>query len=100
MVDKSQIKQIFHQSSELLVMSVLVFQEPREPRLQVLCDTLGVTNTISTSIAAKFQLPVYVTCYWLSKADPQPHIEHLWSLLLGFVFGELSGRYKGQEGDA
>ncbi|XP_031432797.1 protein asteroid homolog 1-like [Clupea harengus] len=75
-------------------------KKPLKLRRQVLYDTLGVTSIISTSIAAKFQLPVYVTCYWLSKADPQPHIEHLWSLLLGFVFGELTGRYMGQEGIA
>ncbi|XP_048116668.1 protein asteroid homolog 1-like [Alosa alosa] len=75
-------------------------EAPRELRLKVLNDTLGVSKLISTPIAAKFQLPVYVTCYWLSKADPQPCLEHLWALLLGFVFGELSDRYKGETGIA
>ncbi|KAG5271239.1 hypothetical protein AALO_G00177460 [Alosa alosa] len=72
---------------------------PWKLRLQVLYDTLGVSKLISTP-NAKFQLPVYVTCYWLSKADPRPCLEDLWALLLGFVFGELNGRYKGETGIA
>ncbi|KAL2079435.1 hypothetical protein ACEWY4_025179 [Coilia grayii] len=73
-------------------------QAPHETRLQVLCDTLRMTKPIPTSIAPKFQLAVCVTCYWLSKADPHPRMEDLWALLLGFVFGELSGRHKGKQG--
>ncbi|XP_063054713.1 protein asteroid homolog 1-like [Engraulis encrasicolus] len=73
---------------------------PKETRLQMLRDALGMTKPIPNSIAAKFHLAVYVTCYWLSRADPQPRMEHLWALLLGFVFGELSGRHKGKEGIA
>ncbi|XP_063054712.1 protein asteroid homolog 1-like isoform X2 [Engraulis encrasicolus] len=73
-------------------------QAPKETRLQVLRDALGMTKPIPNSIAAKFHLAVYITCYWLSRADPQPRMEHLWALLLGFVFGELSGRDKGKEG--
>ncbi|KAL2084686.1 hypothetical protein ACEWY4_020204 [Coilia grayii] len=75
-------------------------QAPHKTRLQVLRDALGMTKPIPTSIAAKFQLAVCVTCYWLSRADPQPRMEHLWALLLGFVFGELSGRHKGETGIA
>ncbi|XP_063054053.1 protein asteroid homolog 1-like isoform X2 [Engraulis encrasicolus] len=56
-----------------------------------------MTKPIPNSIAGKFHLAVYVTCYWLNRADPQPCMEHLWALLLGFVFGELSGRHKGKE---
>ncbi|KAI1885640.1 hypothetical protein AGOR_G00205910 [Albula goreensis] len=59
-------------------------------RLQVLLDTLGVEKSILPLVPSHLQLPVCVTCYWLTHAKPKPDLQHLQSLLLGIVIGEFS----------
>ncbi|KAM9431903.1 single-strand DNA endonuclease ASTE1 [Clarias gariepinus] len=59
-------------------------------RLQVMLEALGV-NPISDSLHVPegLQLPVYVTCFWLKNAKPEPRTEMFWALLTGFVHGYL-----------
>uniref|UniRef100_A0AAY4ABE7 Asteroid domain-containing protein n=1 Tax=Denticeps clupeoides TaxID=299321 RepID=A0AAY4ABE7_9TELE len=51
-------------------------------RLQVLFDTLGVTE-VSDAVPLELHLPVYVTRFWLMHSRPRR--EHFMALLLGFV---------------
>ncbi|XP_076866852.1 single-strand DNA endonuclease ASTE1 [Brachyhypopomus gauderio] len=68
-----------------------LWEAPRHVRLQVLMDTLQVTHhPDSLSIPVNLHLAMYVTCYWLKHAQPEPKAETYWALLIGFVYGELS----------
>ncbi|XP_051577904.1 protein asteroid homolog 1-like isoform X2 [Myxocyprinus asiaticus] len=64
-------------------------EEPHNVRLQVLLDTLGVPTVVLKAIPLDLQLQVFVTHYWMVNAQPQPSQVHLWSLLLGMVYGKL-----------
>ncbi|KAL0171531.1 hypothetical protein M9458_031842, partial [Cirrhinus mrigala] len=56
------------------------WKEPRNVRLQVLLDTLGVSSEM-------LKLEMFVTRYWLVNAQPPPSQVHLWGLLSGMVYG-------------
>ncbi|XP_064200367.1 protein asteroid homolog 1-like [Anguilla rostrata] len=66
-------------------------------RLEFLLETLKVKPSLLRLVPSHLHLPVCVTCFWLTHAEPRPDLQHLQALLLGFVFGELS-RVKIQEG--
>ncbi|XP_061098911.1 protein asteroid homolog 1 [Conger conger] len=66
-------------------------------RLKVLLDTLEVKRSLLSLVPPHLHLTVCVTCYWLSHAEPQPDLQHLQALLVGFVFGELN-KVKTKEG--
>ncbi|XP_051999927.1 protein asteroid homolog 1 [Xyrauchen texanus] len=66
-----------------------LWKEPHNVRLQVLLDTLGVPIDKLKAIPLDLQLQVFVTHYWMANAQPQPSQVHLWSLLLGMVYGKL-----------
>ncbi|XP_017569910.2 protein asteroid homolog 1-like [Pygocentrus nattereri] len=60
-------------------------------RLQIFLDTLGVSQVPERlHVLPSLQLAVYVTCYWLKHAQPEPRPEFFWALLVGLVYGELS----------
>lgn len=78
---------------------VIVFQASQHLRLQVVLEALGV-NPISDSLHVPegLQLPVYVTCFWLKNAKPEPRTEMFWALLTGFVHGYLCRDEQTQKG--
>ncbi|XP_036414358.1 protein asteroid homolog 1-like [Colossoma macropomum] len=60
-------------------------------RLRIFLDTLGVLQVPERLLVLpSLQLAVYVTCYWLKHAQPEPKPEFFWALLVGLVYGELS----------
>ncbi|KAF5900058.1 protein asteroid 1-like, partial [Clarias magur] len=67
-----------------------LWEAPQHLRLQVVLEALSV-NPISDSlhVPEDLQLPVYVTCFWLKNAKPEPRAEMFWALLTGFVYGYL-----------
>ncbi|XP_052002835.1 protein asteroid homolog 1-like [Xyrauchen texanus] len=66
-----------------------LWKEPHSVRLQIFLDTLGVPTGVLKAIPQDLQLQVFVTCYWIINAQPQPSQVHLWSLLLSMVYGKL-----------
>uniref|UniRef100_A0A3Q2E415 XPG N-terminal domain-containing protein n=1 Tax=Cyprinodon variegatus TaxID=28743 RepID=A0A3Q2E415_CYPVA len=52
-------------------------------RLQVLLETLGVTEESLSLLPPELKLPAAVTCYWFLKAQPTPDFTELEALLLG-----------------
>ncbi|XP_051575766.1 protein asteroid homolog 1-like isoform X2 [Myxocyprinus asiaticus] len=66
-----------------------LWKEPHSVRLQIFLDTLGVPTGILKAIPLDLQLQVFVTRYWIVNAQPQPSQVHIWSLLLGMVYGKL-----------
>ncbi|KAJ8371478.1 hypothetical protein AAFF_G00307960 [Aldrovandia affinis] len=67
-------------------------------RLEVLLDTLGVKESVLPLVPCHLGLPVCVTCYWLTHAQPTPDLQHLHALLLGLVHGELERLKPGGKG--
>ncbi|KAG9283850.1 hypothetical protein AMEX_G2674 [Astyanax mexicanus] len=60
-------------------------------RQQVLLEALLVSQPPDRlPVPPSLQLAVYVTCYWLKQAEPEPKPEFLRALLVGMVYGELS----------
>ncbi|XP_027010423.2 protein asteroid homolog 1-like [Tachysurus fulvidraco] len=60
-------------------------------RLQVMLEALGA-SLISDSlhVPEALQLAVYVTCFWLKHATPEPRAEMFWALLTSLAYGHLS----------
>ncbi|KAG7318055.1 hypothetical protein KOW79_019090 [Hemibagrus wyckioides] len=68
-----------------------LWETPHQLRLQVLLEALGVSQiSDSLHVPEGLQLAVYVTCFWLKHAKPEPRTEMLWALLTSLVFGHLS----------
>ncbi|XP_049324945.1 protein asteroid homolog 1 [Astyanax mexicanus] len=60
-------------------------------RQQILLEALLVSQPPDRlPVPPSLQLAVYVTCYWLKQAEPEPKPEFLRALLVGLVYGELS----------
>ncbi|KAL7835796.1 hypothetical protein SRHO_G00281430 [Serrasalmus rhombeus] len=68
-----------------------LWEMPQNLRLEVFLDALCVSQALEELLVpANLQLAVYVTCYWLKHAQPEPRPEFFWALLVGLVYGELS----------
>ncbi|KAL6462388.1 hypothetical protein MHYP_G00288100 [Metynnis hypsauchen] len=68
-----------------------LWETPPTERLKVFLNTLCVSEALDERLVpANLQLAVYVTCYWLKHAQPEPRPEFFWALLVGLVYGELS----------
>ncbi|XP_036414367.1 protein asteroid homolog 1-like [Colossoma macropomum] len=68
-----------------------LWETPQNRRLEVFLDALCVSQAFDELLVpANLQLAMYVTCYWLKHAEPEPKPEFLWALLVGLVYGELS----------
>ncbi|KAI4876594.1 hypothetical protein NFI96_014821, partial [Prochilodus magdalenae] len=63
---------------------------PQNERLRVFLNALRMSQALDKLIPPSLQLAVYVTCYWLNHAQPEPKPEFFWALLVGLVCGELS----------
>ncbi|XP_041650337.1 protein asteroid homolog 1 [Cheilinus undulatus] len=57
-------------------------------RLQVLLETLGVSEASLMGLQPHLRLLVAITCYWLKKAEPKPDETMLKALLLGISHGD------------
>ncbi|XP_061111828.1 protein asteroid homolog 1-like [Conger conger] len=58
-------------------------------RLDVLLMTLGVDKSIAITNRPHLNLPLCVTCYWITNSEPKPSLQMVQALLLGIVYGEL-----------
>ncbi|KAJ8273164.1 hypothetical protein GJAV_G00098270 [Gymnothorax javanicus] len=75
-------------------------EAPLPVRMQVVLETLGVEESIATTVPPHLMLPVCVTCYWLSNSKPKPDLPMVQALLLGVVYGELCRLGSSQRGRA
>lgn len=76
-----------------------VLQVQQHLRLQVVLETLGVSPVPdSLHIPKGLQLAVYVTCFWLKHAKPEPRAEMFWALLSGLVYGHLCRELRPKKG--
>ncbi|KAK2869643.1 hypothetical protein Q7C36_001514 [Tachysurus vachellii] len=68
-----------------------LWEMPQQLRLQVMLEALGV-SLISDSlhVPEALQLAVYVTCFWLKHATPEPRAEMFWALLTSLAYGHVS----------
>ncbi|XP_026767306.3 protein asteroid homolog 1 [Pangasianodon hypophthalmus] len=67
-----------------------LWEAPQHLRLQVILEALGVSPIAdSLRVPEGLQLAVYVTCFWLKHAKPEPRAEMFWALLTGLVYGHL-----------
>ncbi|XP_018597193.1 protein asteroid homolog 1 isoform X1 [Scleropages formosus] len=62
---------------------------PLPVRRQLLLETLGVDESLLHTIPLSLQLPLCVTCHWMSNCSPRPSMTHVQALLLGMVYGEI-----------
>lgn len=77
----------------------ILFQVPQHWRLQVVLEALGVSPVAdSFHVPEGLQLAVYVTCFWLKHAKPEPRAEMLWALLTGLVYTHLCREEQTEEG--
>ncbi|XP_072548620.1 single-strand DNA endonuclease ASTE1-like isoform X2 [Salminus brasiliensis] len=68
-----------------------LWKTPWHWRQQVFLDALCASQAPDRLLVPpSLQLAVYVTCYWLKHAQPEPRPEFFWALLVGLVYGELS----------
>ncbi|KAI4876583.1 hypothetical protein NFI96_001547 [Prochilodus magdalenae] len=68
-----------------------LWETPWHLRLRMFLDVLDVSQVPHRLLVlSSLQLAVYVTCYWLKHAQPEPKPEFFWALLVGLVYGELS----------
>ncbi|KAK3541444.1 hypothetical protein QTP86_025554 [Hemibagrus guttatus] len=68
-----------------------LWETPQQLRLQVVLEALGVSQiSDSLHVPEGLQLAVYITCFWLKHAKPEPTAEMFWALLTSLVFGHLS----------
>lgn len=68
-------------------------------RLQVVLETLGVSPIAeSLHVPEGLQLAVYVTCFWLKHAKPEPRAEMFWALLTNLVYGHLCREEQTEKG--
>ncbi|XP_061111896.1 protein asteroid homolog 1-like [Conger conger] len=75
-------------------------QLPLEKLNEVLLETLGADESITIADRPHLNLPVCVTCYWLSSSKPKPNLQMVQALLLGIVYGELCRLGGSQRGPA
>ncbi|XP_061111891.1 protein asteroid homolog 1-like [Conger conger] len=75
-------------------------QLPLEKLNEVLLETLGADECITIADRPHLNLPVCVTCYWLSSSKPKPNLQMVQALLLGIVYGELCRLGGSQRGPA
>lgn len=67
--------------------------------LQVVMEALGVSPIgDSLLVPEALQLAVYVTCFWIKHAKPEPRAEMLWALLAGLVYGHLCREEPAEKG--
>ncbi|KAF5891782.1 protein asteroid 1-like, partial [Clarias magur] len=72
-----------------------LWESPENVRLQVLLDALCVSPAFnSLLIPANLQLAVYVTGFWLNRAQPEPTAEMFWALLINLVYGHLCREHR------
>ncbi|XP_072548616.1 single-strand DNA endonuclease ASTE1-like [Salminus brasiliensis] len=68
-----------------------LLEVPLHVRQQVFLDALCASQVPDRLLVPpSLQLAVYVTCYWLKHAQPEPRPEFFGALLVGLVYGELS----------
>ncbi|XP_007239860.3 protein asteroid homolog 1-like [Astyanax mexicanus] len=68
-----------------------LLEVPHHVRLQVFLDALRISQAPDhLHIPPGLQLALYVTCYWIKHAEPEPKPEFFGALLVGLVYGELS----------
>nr|XP_020462468.1 protein asteroid homolog 1-like [Monopterus albus] len=66
-------------------------QAPVAVRLGALLEVLGVNESVLAPVPLHLRLAVAVTGFWLREAIPTPSQHQLQAVLLGIVYGELSG---------
>ncbi|KAG7233289.1 hypothetical protein INR49_007271 [Caranx melampygus] len=77
----TQVPPAFRGVAQRLVLSSLNKAEPCE-RLELLLDTLQVSEASLSHLPPQLRLPVAVTCYWVQRAQPLPGEELVKALLL------------------
>ncbi|XP_038137126.1 protein asteroid homolog 1-like [Cyprinodon tularosa] len=77
-----EVKPEFTKTSKRLHLETLPEAELSD-RLQVLLETLGVTEESLSLLPPELKLQAAVTCYWFRKAQPTPDFTELDALLLG-----------------
>ncbi|XP_023265364.1 protein asteroid homolog 1-like isoform X1 [Seriola lalandi dorsalis] len=78
---------VFRGVTQRLVLNSLNKAELSE-RLQLLLDTLQVTEACLSRLPPQLRLPVAVICFWLQNARPRPDEKLLKALLLGLSVGD------------
>uniref|UniRef100_A0A3Q2E642 Uncharacterized protein n=1 Tax=Cyprinodon variegatus TaxID=28743 RepID=A0A3Q2E642_CYPVA len=78
-----EVKPEFTKTSKRLHLETLPEVMLHLYRLQVLLETLGVTEESLSLLPPELKLPAAVTCYWFLKAQPTPDFTELEALLLG-----------------
>ncbi|KAL0985318.1 hypothetical protein UPYG_G00155410 [Umbra pygmaea] len=91
----SMVEAVLPRSADQLQLDTLA-QMPHVVRLELLLETLGVSQSSLSGVPPHLRLPVAVTCYWLRHAHPQPDQPLLQALLLGLLFGELRRQRQSQ----
>ncbi|KAF4076170.1 hypothetical protein AMELA_G00227380 [Ameiurus melas] len=75
-----------------------LWEVPQHSRLQVVLEALDVSPVAdSFHVPEGLQLAVYVTCFWLKHAKPEPRAEMFWALLTGLVYTHLCREKQSEE---
>ncbi|KAL0985319.1 hypothetical protein UPYG_G00155420 [Umbra pygmaea] len=91
----SMVEAVLPRSADQLQLDTLA-QVPHVVRLELLLETISVSQSSLSGVPPHLRLPVAVTCYWLRHAHPQPDQPLLQALLLGLLFGELHRQRQSQ----